>query len=231
MPTRASWLAFFLCAACAHYPALVPAPNATPAPGGGAAAAVEGVEITVDGTAWDGYPSNLSEVITPLLVRITNRSGRPLELRYQLFTLKGASGFQYAALPPFHPQAGGAYGQAVRPAAAQKVRLARPHRNFFVAPYYGPFFDTSPWPYPFYYEPGYYDRYYALWGPPLPSPDMLTAALPEGVLEQDGEVTGFLYFQRGAEEENTATFHVRLVDAKNDQPFGELEIPLIAGKT
>lgn len=218
--------------ACARYPALLPAPGAHLAPEGGAEARAEGIEIRIDGTAWDGIPRDLSTVITPVWVELHNESERPMQVRYEAFSLLGDSGFHYAVLPPFHPDAAPAYGAA--PAKAEgkaKTRRMRTHRQFFVAPYYGPFFDYQPWPYPFLYEPGYYDRYYAMWASPLPSPDMLAEALPEGVLDQGGQIGGFLYFQRAPDSEQSVRFQARLIDARSEDVFGEVLIPMVPGRS
>lgn len=52
-------------------------------------------------------------------------------------------------------------------------------------------------------------------------------ALPEGVLEAGGKVTGFLYFEEidvGPDE--TATFTTVLVNASNGETVGAIRIPL-----
>jgi hypothetical protein len=73
--------------------------------------------------------------------------------------------------------------------------------------YYGPGFG-------YWYGPGSYPPFYGQWvwwwGPayypsPRPSADVLSFALPEGVLAPGGRVNGYLYFQK-------ATDHARVLD-------------------
>jgi putative addiction module killer protein len=52
-----------------------------------------------------------------------------------------------------------------------------------------------------FYGPGYrvyFERNYGQWPRDLPSEEMISEALPEGVIEGGGRVSGFLYFQRVA---------------------------------
>jgi hypothetical protein len=59
----------------------------------------------------------------------------------------------------------------------------------------------------------------------LPTRDVLRLSVPEGVLEEGGSVTGFLYFENLSARERQTTFQVRLVDAKTGEAFGSLAIP------
>lgn len=62
---------------------------------------------------------------------------------------------------------------------------------------------------------------------PLPTIEMREAALPEGTLEDGGEVYGFLYFEKVAKEEIGLTFKNDLVDASDGKTFGTISIPLL----
>jgi hypothetical protein len=71
--------------------------------------------------------------------------------------------------------------------------------GFFIVPSIGfNFAWYAPWPYGFYYPPDY-GAYVYPWGYPYyprdPTEDILRAGLPEGVLEPNGHVSGFVYFQ------------------------------------
>jgi hypothetical protein len=69
--------------------------------------------------------------------------------------------------------------------------------GFYVAPYlrrHYPFF--TPFNGPFLHDPFYYDSFHpAMKRVSLPTGDMVQKALPEGVLEPGGRITGFLYLE------------------------------------
>ncbi|AKU89783.1 hypothetical protein [Vulgatibacter incomptus] len=240
-----SWMA---ATACVHEPVLIPAPGAALSQTGGANATHSGVTVDVRGDAWKSDPKDLARILTPVLIVVANESGRPLQIRYSDFDLVGESGFRYAALPPFQPM-GSAYGsadqnldqdQSAAPAlggAPPPARGAPPpsrrfgHRHFFVAPYLSPYYyDYGVYPYPFAFDPFYWGQYYAVWVQPLPTRAMLDDALPEGVLQQHGEVAGFVYFQNVTPREGKVTFVARLVDANTNEDFGEVQIPLVTSQ-
>jgi hypothetical protein len=233
-------LAVATCVACAHEPELKPAPDAKVLPGRKDVAmqTVAGVRVEVAGDAWKGNPSNLAEVLIPVRVSIENQSGRPLRLRYSEFTLIGENGFHYSVLPPFQIRgavgSSAAPGQIVPAAAASPPPPIRPrflHRGFWVAPPLARFYvGLPPWPDPFLYDPFYYDRWYVSWPVELPTRDMLEQALPEGVVENGGAVSGFLYFDPSARRENRVVFEMQLVDARDGSGFGKIDIPFLVKK-
>lgn len=55
---------------------------------------------------------------------------------------------------------------------------------------------------------------------------MISKAIPEGVLEGGGRISGFLYFAQIEPVSTPVTFVVQLVDANTGEQFGTLEIPL-----
>ncbi len=249
----------FFCSAalaCSHLPELKPDAGAARAPGNPnlALAEVSGVRVIVSGDAWKGEPRNLAEIFTPVKVTIENQSSRALKVNYQEFALKGASGFAYAAIPPLQAyaptsrapraslKAGVAY-VSYQPEGAEKgpaVQQQSPpprfapriyHDRFFVAPHLSWYYPGwAPWVYPFPYDPLYYDRFYGYWSEPLPTRDMLAEALPAGAVQNGGHVTGFLYFQGVGSRESRVTFQMDLVDASNNQAFGQVSIPFVVNK-
>ena len=198
-----------------------------------------GVRLVANGDAWHGNPSSLRNIVTPVLVRIENQSGRALRIDTHVFALVGSSHFEYAALSPFELRqeglsaVGGSGGHGnVALGVGVGSRGWRP----------GPFSSSGyvwggpwgpGWYDPFYmgwFEPGRYDPFYSpytYWRPPepLPTKDMVRKALPEGTLESGGTQTGFLYFQDVGKREGSATLQVRLVDAHTGEQFGTLSIP------
>jgi hypothetical protein len=98
--------------------------------------------------------------------------------------------------------------------------------GYDVSPTYGPIWrGLEAWAGPFDADPLYYDTYLAQWPVNLPTEDMLEHALPEGVLKEDGEVAGFLFFQDVPAGMEAVRFQFDLVDAKTGQQFGSVSIP------
>lgn len=233
--------AFFLAAAvfataCAPKPMLIPDPGVQSGDFG-ATGEQAGVRVFVNGAMWRGQPASLWKVLTPVSVRIENRSGKALRVAYGDFALVGASGFRYAAVAPLSgnnaPTSGleekspGVVPAAYHPATPPRRPRPAPrfyHRHFYVAPHYRYFYPGfRTWPHPYYYDPFYYQRY--SWAPPLPSEDMLSEALPEGALADEGHVQGFLYFQPVTQRESQVRFEMTLVDADSGDTFGKVELP------
>jgi len=219
---------------CVSAPVLLPATPSVEVPGDRTVAGdlVSGVRVEVDGSAWDGAPSDLGRIVTPVLVRLTNGSGRSLRVRYGSFSLEGRSGFLYSALPPLTLRGLAVHARpGFRPAAVRERRFvfrARPH-GFFFAPYYAPFFalEVPLWGGPFPFDPYLYERAYAGWPGRLPTRDMVERALPEGVLQEGGDISGFVYFPDVARRETDVVFRGDLEDAGSGERFGAARLPLV----
>jgi hypothetical protein len=160
-------------------PALVPAPGANRLSEHAATAETGGVRLVARAEAWSDEPQRLPEHLTPLLVTVINDSERAIRVAYEGFVLVGPDGRRYGALAP-------ARMEGVLTEMVGYLPDTVPH---FGAPY---------WPQPAYwYNPGPTLRYVR-----VPTVDMLRQALPEGVLEPGGEVSGFVYFERIAAGED-----------------------------
>jgi hypothetical protein len=204
---------------CASTPELVPAPGAQPAPPGpgkGAVGTVDGVRVIARSDAWSGFPPHLDRV-TPILVTIENEGKTPLRIRYNEFTLIApATGASYAAIPPFDIR-----GTEVEPITTLG------YSGFWVAPYYAPYYPgLRPYYGAFPFDHYYYDQYFPAWiDISLPTGDMVQKALPEGVLDPGGRVTGYLYFQNVKREERVVNFTAELMNASTGASFGTVRIP------
>jgi hypothetical protein len=205
--------------ACTHTRELVPAPGAQTAPGRPRVAeeAVEGVHVQVDSGAWTSSP--VREILSPVRVTIEDGSARALRISYGQFTLGGPSGFRLAALPPYQVVANDVA------ATAATVPPGFVGQNFFLAPgaahvYRG----VAPWYGPFPYDPVYYNRWYGAWPTNLPNDEVLRHALPEGVLQPGGKLSGFLYFPEQAPGTGLS-FYFSHVDANTGSAFGTIAIP------
>jgi hypothetical protein len=211
--------------ACAHYPVIKPEPSVPRAPGNQNVAIADnaGVRVLVAGDAWKGDPSNLAEIFTPVHLTVENHSGKALRIMYSDFALTGSTGFRYAAIPPLLARGAVAQVSPVPPRFYAD--------RFYIAGHYGYYYPAlTPWTYPFPYDPWYFDRYYGYWQEPLPTPDMLAEALPEGAIQDSGRVAGFLYFQDVAKMESRVNFEMNLVDASTGQSFGSVAIPFNVSK-
>jgi len=247
-------LALLGMAACATTPVLKPEPGDTLAPGkqNVVQADVAGVRVLAAGNVWKGDPPDLGQLFTPVMVTIENNSGKTVRVSYADFNLNGSSGFKYAAIPPM--SAKGQIGRADRTPSKIPVRLALyepgaggadlsnrvqlaawehhfDHDRFMIAPHFRSYYPGwEAWPGIYPYDPLYYNSLYAYWPEKLPTQDMLSKALPEGAVQNDGKVSGFVYFQGVGQRESSVTFTMSLVDATNGQSFGQVAIPFAVAK-
>jgi hypothetical protein len=219
----AVWLGMGSCAGSE----LRPASDAVPAPLRGEAAVAEdaGVQVAASTGAWQARPANLETELTPVLVEILNRSGRPLRIAYDAFRFTTEAGRSYAALPPYDIE-----GEVVRPVPGGRPYY--PYARFGGAPYLGGYYpQLGIYRGPFAFSNQHYGAYFPMWGAypavQLPTEDMLERALPEGVVEPGGRVGGFIYFQQ-IEGSGPFAFHADLVDAGTGEQFGTIGIPFVS---
>lgn len=208
-----------LAVGCVSTTTLQPLASTPTTPAGTPLAQEHGVRLVANGAAWKGYPSYLGRIVTPVEVRLENQSGRPLRIDPADFTLVGTSRFEYAALtlPQLSQENVSGVGGSGPEGVAGPIIVGRPP----LWPGFGwgwggfdPFYDPFYGPYAYGYVPE-----------PLPTEDMVKAALPQGTLQPGGAVTGFLYFQNVSEREGQVTLRARLVDARTGEQFGTLDIP------
>ncbi|MFZ5441142.1 MAG: hypothetical protein ACOZQL_14125 [Myxococcota bacterium] len=202
----------------------------------------EGVRLWASGSSWDGQPANLEEFLTPVLVTIENVSGRQLRLTPADLTLVGSSGMHYAALPPLKADVRselGLEGQVVladyhravpvRPAPRPHPGHAPPPKRFWVVRPWVPFHVGVPlWPAPWpWWSVHWHTTHYAQWPVPLPSDDMIRRALPEGVLDDGGTVSGFVYFPQLGARERTVKLELKLADATTGTEWGVARVQFL----
>lgn len=217
--------ALALMAACAQ-PQLMPAERAQLVPGQPLAAVTQnaGVRMTVQAGAWSGYPDDLSSELTPLLVTIDNRSDQPVRVRYEDFSIATGRGTHYTPLPPLRIQ--GSVTQTADTPVTVHPRFT--HSRFYLAPWYVRHYPGLPhWAHPWTYSPVYYDTYYPRWTVRLPTRDMLEMAIPEGVIEAGGSVSGFLYFPDLDSRVRQVDFQAQLIQGRDGQRMGALQLPFV----
>jgi hypothetical protein len=196
MRTIAATLSLLVLEACVHEQVLQPGAGASLAPGRQdvAETTAAGVTVKVAGDSWKGDPEHLGSLFAPIRVNIQNHSRKPLRVTYQDFSLSGASGFQYAAIPPIKARC--TVSARNEPSSATSRPAEWEHDRF------------SNWP----------ERR-------PPTQDMLSEALPEGVVEDGGSVAGVVYFEGVTGRESAVELEMTLVDWNDGQPFGRIAIP------
>ena len=175
--------------------------------------------MLVNQKPWQGEPGNLADLVTPLDVTIINDSTGPVPIRYRDFTLDTEQGMQLRAVPPL---------RISRP--AERTVVVRPIYPSDRFSFYGPYASFYPgypvWDGPFDSDLSWYDSAYQ-WQQALPTPDMLQKALPEGMLQQGGHVSGYLYFSH-VPGKGRVNFQARFPEAKTGRTAA-LVIPLTSG--
>ena len=184
-----------------------------------AVAEQSGIRVAAEANDWNAAPDDLVERLTPIKVRIINHSGEPIQLLYQQFALVGAHGHRYQPLPPA-PIGDAAHVPPVHPVYAAS--------KFFLAPrLHGVYPSLETWSAPLARDDDFYARQVARWDQDLPSHPMRRMALPEGVLADGGEISGFLYFENATRKERRVTFQADLDAPPQGDQVAEIEIPFV----
>ena len=180
------------------------------------------VRVTVSAGIWNGKPSTLARSLTPLHITVENGSGRELIVRYDEITVNGPA-LMHEPLPPRELT-----GRQVIEKSQDPIFVPRfEHSGFHGAPGYLPnFSELRPWDYPWDYDRNYYVRQYPKWPVALPTLDMIEAALPEGVLEPRGRVSGFVYYEKLDPSMTDWTLAFDLIEPWSGLAFGTVRVPL-----
>lgn len=209
-----------LVAACAPRPTLTPAPTAQPAPGqpGGVMDVVSGVAFSAWPERWSATPRNLEEHVTPVLVRLENDGDVPIVVRFQHFELVNPAGGDFAAIPPFE----------LDETIQEPVTVRYPLNGFRVAPHLRAYYPgLRPWISPFDVDRAFWSRHATAWREvALPTADMVQMALPEGVLEPGGVVTGYVYFERLTRDPAEVNLEYRVVTT-DGRDLGRASLPFV----
>ncbi|HVZ89301.1 MAG TPA: hypothetical protein VHG72_20205 [Polyangia bacterium] len=201
---------------------LLPAASAHVIPGVPEAAAAEvgGLRLSADGDDWSANPADLSEHLTPVKVRIVNHSGEPAVIAYDRFKLVGGHGHVYRAIPVVPLE------HRTPPDGARTIEPVYAASNFFVAGRYHDLYPTlAAWPRPVDRDERAEEENYRLWGPQMPTRTMQRMGLPEGVLADGGEISGFLYFENATKHEGHLTLRADIDDAPTGDRLARIEIP------
>jgi hypothetical protein len=171
---------------------------------------------------WPG-PNPIEQQVTPIRVSIENNNERPLRVRFSEFSLISPGNELYSALPLYRIE--GTVSEYLAPVGRPGFR----YHGFHVAPHMARAYPTIP-PYTgrFSYDPMYQHYSNTYWRDvQLPTSEMWASALPEGVLDSGGDLSGWIYFEKVDEDMEGFTFRADLVDADSGRIFGEIRIPFV----
>jgi hypothetical protein len=213
---------------CASRTDIEPAETAQKAPGLAEAAVSQVAGVRITARAPDQWPgqAKIMDQVEPMKVTIENGGDQPIQIQYPEFQLVGPQGEVFSALPPFRiggpaesPVLEGRYAPLTAPDIA--------FDGFGIAPVYAPIYPGVPVaPTPFLADPVYYGRTYGVLAERnLPTPEMLSRALPEGILQPGGKLEGYLYFEKVGEGVPSVIFRADLVGAGQGERLGTLSIP------
>jgi hypothetical protein len=205
---------------CSHG-MLVPASTATVVPGAprAAFAIAGGVRCSADVGQAGEVGGDLPRGVVPVKVRVVNQSGSPVGLLQQNFALVGSSGRVYRPLPVL--PMGGENHQ--RPPRLLPVYAST---KFFVAPRLRDAYPTlEPWSAPLNRDEAAYENRRRRWGKDGPSLEVMRMALPEGVLDDGGIISGFLFFESPLDKEDRVAFHADLGSSDGQTSIASIAIP------
>jgi len=207
-----------------------------------ATAETNSVRVTASTDAWKDSRSRSAHPFTPIKVSVENHSGRTLSLAHHDFSLVDRTGAQYLPLVGMQAKPHEAALRSVMASAAyQHVEVYAPtsescgrQDRLADAPYQA-FSYTGPLPVnnvalsytgP---QPASGVFPYASSGDSrcpeqLPTPQMVTEALPEQSLADEARAEGFVYFQTQGDRGSPARLTMNLVDAATAQSFGQVEL-------
>jgi hypothetical protein len=206
--------------ACGHG-TLVPASSAQVVPNAPTAAfsEVEGVRCSANVGAWRGRDDEIPGFVVPVKVRIKNGSGRPIRVLYEDFVLTGKKGRSYRPIPVLPMDADARK-------RIPKLNPIYPPSKFFVAPgFHDVYPKLDPWSALLQRDEELHERLFRRWGKRAPTLDVLRMALPEGVLDDDGMLTGYLFFESPLERESRVTFEATFEGGDGGNTVASIEIP------
>jgi len=216
---------FLVFAGCSTTADLKPAPTAQKALGhvDAARASTQGISLLVQAQDWSGLV-DIQKAVTPLKIRIENNGPQPLQIRYNEFTLISSENRTFSALPLSRIE--GELAVPVRDFPSPRFY----HRNFHVAPHYAGVYPGIP-PYHRYFafDRYYNSTYYGYWdNRQLPTSEMISRIVPEGVINSGGMLEGWLFFEKvDPSDLNRVTFRSDLINAETGKKFAELRIPFV----
>jgi hypothetical protein len=183
-----------------------------------------GVRVRVESQAWPG-PVSITREVTPLKLTVENNGSMPVAIRYDRLYLVRDDGDRSAALPPFAAKTEAA--EAIAPPLRPAPSVWFTHRGFLVAPYLRYYYPgLRPFGYPYTFDSPYYERHLDYWAQrQIAMDEVRRHAIPEGVVEPGGHVTGFVYFEDVGDDASRVTFHADLPNPRDGLSAASLTVP------
>jgi len=179
---------------------------------------VEGVRCSADVGAWRSKVDDLPGGVVPVKVWIKNESGHAIRLLAEDFVMVGKSGHSYRPVPVVALAGEGAGPRDIEPMYASS--------KFYVAPrLHDVYSSLEPWRAPLQRDEQLYDRQFKRWGKRRPTLQMIRMALPEGVLDDGGMISGFLYFENPLDAESKVNFEADFGRDDGSGTVAAIEIP------
>ena len=184
------------------------------------------VEVRVGSDMWNGKEI-VSKNVIPLKVTVDNASEDPIIVSYNKFDLENNEGREYSAIPLYK------YDVDLNRLVLDKDFHVIPEpyykqTNFYVYPFYEPVYSGIETTDIDYVVKPEIQRKYFLWNAmnkELPTQNMRMKALTEGVLDKDGVVSGYLFFEDVLPTDEKVTFTFDIVNANTGEQEGVIEIP------
>ena len=222
-------MALGLAAACGPKNKLEPAPAANQ-PGGmehTARTATDNYSMKAQVDAWPGDVGVLDHV-TAVRLTFENTGQAPLRLTYGDLMLRASDGSVYRALSPYRVEGDIEKRHVIgRPIGGPAFSAT----GYQIAPWYGGAYSSygyGTWGGPMVYDPMLYDSSSAYWESiELPTDEMLSRALPEGVIDPGGRVDGFVYFEKIDGDPKRAMLQARITDAATERELEQATIPFV----
>ncbi len=191
-----------------------------------AAAQVADVRAEVTSNVWPGAEA-VTQQLTPLYIRIENHGDIPLLIQFRSFALIGPHQEYFAALPPLAASVDiGEFTGDGHEFAADDNWLFN-HHGFFISPFYSGSYPALPvWSHGVLHDNKFRAAPHRTAShSPISAAELAARVLPEGVVEPQGSISGFLLFEYVAPDLAQVAFQGELIDATSGDAFGLLQIP------
>lgn len=213
---------------------LRPAAQATRAAGlqNAAIASEHDVVVVAQADTWPGQ-SRVTKHVTPLRVRISSANPQPIAVKYENLVLVAEDGTRYVAIPPRAMQFAKATASGAAQPEQEPSRSSISYSGFQIAPYLAQAYPgIQRYKGSFNYDTTYYAKYAKAYPVKwMPTSEMLSWALPEGVIDSGGYVEGYVYFQPVDRHEDVVRLNARFDKAADpSEHIAKVEIPFQIAK-
>ena len=186
---------------------------------------IDSVQVTVSSDSWVGSPEVRNEV-TPLKITVANNNENPIKITYDNMKLVSEDSTVFTALPIYN-LIGTVNDVQLAPEHNVIVESEIDHDRFYIYPMYTRVYNNIPiTDYKYFEDPSYYSQYYSEWNETgMPTAGMRNLALPEGILDNGGSISGFVYFQKVDADVESVELSMDIINAENNEVLGNIQLP------